>query len=85
MEMSSIGRNICTQVLSGFQSFWASLTLTEISGAFGDVGTFVPLLVRHPINCTSSKFVLQHLCSNDLFILLHCLTSCALVSYVSPA
>ncbi|CAL8471686.1 g11228 [Coccomyxa elongata] len=45
MEMSSIGRNICSRVSSCFQSCWVSLTLTEISGAFGDVGTFVPLLV----------------------------------------
>lgn len=34
----------------------SDLTLSEISGAFGDLGTFLPLLVRSdlPVRCAAS-------------------------------
>ena len=30
-----------------FKGLWTSMTLPELSGAFGDLGTFLPLTVRH--------------------------------------
>ena len=30
-------------------SFWENLTLNEISGSLGDLGTFLPLLVGFPV------------------------------------
>lgn len=31
----------------GLQSFWQALTLAEVSGACGDLGVFIPLVVSH--------------------------------------
>ncbi|KAK9918174.1 hypothetical protein WJX75_001970 [Coccomyxa subellipsoidea] len=45
MESNAIGRDAVSNISYGVRTFWASLTLTEISGAFGDIGTFVPLVV----------------------------------------
>jgi hypothetical protein len=49
MESNAIGRDAVSNISYGVRTFWASLTLTEISGAFGDIGTFVPLVVWHLI------------------------------------
>jgi hypothetical protein len=45
MQMDSIGRRYILNVKDSMRAILASLTLSEISGAFGDLGTFLPLLV----------------------------------------
>lgn len=73
MESNSIGRDAVSNISYGVRTFWASLTLTEISGAFGDIGTFVPLVVWHLILII--LFVLEKLLHRSLLnvatVLLH--------------
>lgn len=45
MLLRSLARKTLDDAKEHFASFRASLTLNEISGAFGDIGTFLPLLV----------------------------------------
>ena len=45
MELRTYARQTLEQSRAGLVSFRRSLSLSEISGAFGDIGTFLPLLV----------------------------------------
>jgi hypothetical protein len=46
MQQTSSGKLSKRDVCWYFRNLWASLTLREMSGAFGDLGTFLPLMVR---------------------------------------
>lgn len=48
MQLRSLARRTLDNTKGQLASFRASLTLNEVSGAFGDIGTFLPLLVSKP-------------------------------------
>ena len=48
MQLRFLGRRTLDNAQGQFASFRACLTLNEVSGAFGDIGTFLPLLVSKP-------------------------------------
>ena len=48
MELRAYARQTLEHSRAGLHCFRRSLTLSEISGAFGDIGTFLPLLVGFP-------------------------------------
>lgn len=79
MEGNSIGRDAFSNISYGVRTFWASLTLTEISGSFGDIGTFVPLVVWHLILII--LFLLEKLLHRSLLsvttLLLHFKSVCS--------
>ena len=41
-----MGEGLALRCRDAIFTFWAQLTLAEVSGALGDLGTFMPLLVR---------------------------------------
>ena len=44
--MSSLSPSAAEPLRRRWRNFLRGLTLSEVSGAFGDLGTFLPLLVR---------------------------------------
>jgi hypothetical protein len=48
MQLRSLARRTLDKAQGEFASFRACLTLNEVSGTFGDIGTFLPLLVSKP-------------------------------------
>ena len=48
MQLRSLARRTLDSAQGQFASLRASVTLNEVSGAFGDIGTFLPLLVSKP-------------------------------------
>lgn len=45
MQLRSGGYEAIARLRAGLRDFWGALTISEVSGAFGDLGTFLPLLV----------------------------------------